>query len=407
MSAESDKKAIYVFKPFIFIQRHPREPKQATRTPRPRSGHRIACDEGNLYSFGGYNPYIPEDDVEMRNDPVWLHTEPLFQELWKFNLCTCKWTSLLSGEHMPRELASNALVLKGATLMVYGGTGVPFGTNCSNQLYVCNLKEDVQIKMQAIEANGNRPPKQYGQALVLDGSYLYTVGGTTGYEYSSDIHRLDLMKAMWEEVYICRGVNGEPDGRYRHELAFDGTRIFVMGGGTVANVYGFEKIPAFNLNTKRWETLLTTGDPTIPSPGVPAPRRCHGCVQLHSDGIQHSSVFISGGYDGSNIFDDLWKLDLATLQWQCLSQCKLPRAVYFHSTAVTPAGQLFSFGGIAHMGNGEFDRTAEVHSVWVCIPKLSEMCWEAIIYYNPSIHNVSSSKLLDSGIPAKFISRIN
>ncbi|GLH12868.1 Kelch domain-containing protein 10 homolog [Gryllus bimaculatus] len=403
MSAKDSGVQLYAFRPFVFVKRHPKT-QTPSKSPLSRSGHRIACDEGNMYSFGGYNPYIPEDEELGEEVHDWQASEPLFKELWKYNFCTSNWTKLLCADDMPNELASNAVILKGTTMMVYGGTGVPFGTTCSNQLYVCNLNE--KIKMNAIQASGELPPKQYGQALVLDGGFLYTVGGTTGYEYSADIHRLNLKTGQWEEVHVCRGGRGEPDGRYRHELAFDGSRIFVMGGGTATDVYGFEKIPAFNLSTGQWETLVTSGDPSLSPPGVPAARRCHGCVQLPSDGIQHSAVFISGGYDGSNIFDDLWKLDLNTLQWQHLSHCKLPRAVYFHSTALTPAGQLFSFGGIADMGNGEFDRTAEVHSTWVCIPKLSEMCWEALVHYNQFIHNVPSANLLNCGIPAKFLSRI-
>jgi hypothetical protein len=77
----------------------------------------------------------------------------------------------------------------------------------------------------------------------LDGLCLYTVGGTTGFDYTADIHRLDLRTGIWEEVYICKGRTWkEPQGRYRHELAFDGTRIYLLGGGTAEAVYGFQVI---------------------------------------------------------------------------------------------------------------------------------------------------------------------
>jgi len=80
----------------------------------------------------------------------------------------------------------------------------------------------------------------FGQALVCHGSYLYTVGGTTGYEYTCDIHRFDLKRGVWEVVYICSGRDElEPYGRYRHELAFDGKMIYVLGGGTSTESYGF------------------------------------------------------------------------------------------------------------------------------------------------------------------------
>lgn len=78
------------------------------------------------------------------------------------------------------------------------------------------------------------------QALVYHSSYLYTVGGTTGYEYTCDIHRFDLKHGVWEIVYVCSGKDeSEPHGRYRHELAFDGKMIYVLGGGTSSESYGF------------------------------------------------------------------------------------------------------------------------------------------------------------------------
>lgn len=71
------------------------------------------------------------------------------------------------------------------------------------------------------------------------GHYLYTVGGTTGYEYTCDIHRFNLRTGVWEAVYICLGRDLEPCGRYRHEIAFDGNMIYVLGGGTSTDAFGF------------------------------------------------------------------------------------------------------------------------------------------------------------------------
>lgn len=83
--------------------------------------------------------------------------------------------------------------------------------------------------------------------------------------------RLDLKLGLWEDVYICQG-NGdyEPPGRYRHEVAFDGVHIFILGGGTAEEAFGFSKIPVFNIETRQWKKLKTLKDPKH---GVPQPRR--------------------------------------------------------------------------------------------------------------------------------------
>ncbi len=87
--------------------------------PRPRSGHRIVCNDSDLYCFGGFNPNIrertsgPIDRID--------RTLYLFQELWKFDLFTKKWSKVYSSttEGMPAELASNAVILRNNMLIVW------------------------------------------------------------------------------------------------------------------------------------------------------------------------------------------------------------------------------------------------------------------------------------------------
>lgn len=43
--------------------------------------------------------------------------------------------------------------------------------------------------MIEVKTTGQLPLPQYGQAIVYHNDYLYAIGGTTGYEYTSDIHR--------------------------------------------------------------------------------------------------------------------------------------------------------------------------------------------------------------------------
>lgn len=66
---------------------------------------------------------------------------------------------------------------------------------------------------------------------------------------------------MWEAVYICQGQSDyEPEGRYRHEVAFDGKNIYILGGGTADEVFDFFDIPMFNVDTKCWHRVKTKRD---------------------------------------------------------------------------------------------------------------------------------------------------
>lgn len=389
---------MYVFRPFAMAEHKP----QSAERPKARSGHRIVCDSKNLYSYGGFNPGISDTDPEMQNNSTWIASKPLFKELWKFNLITQRWKQLPQQKNMPNELASNAVILRGNLLIIHGGTGVPFGDSCSNKLYMCNVHDG---KMMEVPAKGDFPEPQYGQALIYHGPYLYTVGGTTGTGYTCDIHRFDLRTNVWEAVYICSGQDqNEPEGRYRHEVAFDGKMIYVLGGGTATDVFGFSKIPAFDLKTNRWTILQTYGDTGDKS--VPPPRRCHGSVQYKDEKTGVTSVFISGGYNGAYVFSDVWKLDLSLLRWTHLRKCGLPRPVYFHSAAITLEGRMYTFGGIIVKHN-EISRTDAVYSVWLTVPKLSEICWEALNYYYPHLRFRSHDELLLVGIPLKFVQRFD
>lgn len=235
-SLEEDE-CIYKFKPYVLKQHHPKTPEMLI--PRGRSGHRIVSDDTFLYSFGGYNPQLRDDDSTDNN--TGLDTDmKLFKELWRFNFVSGEWRKMVEyGKTMPKELASNAVLLKGSTLIVHGGTGVPFGNTCSNKTYICNLKRDKSLTL--LDTKGNLPLPHYGQSMVLDKHKLYVIGGTSGYEYSSDIYCLDLKTNKWEATYIRKGKDVlEPEGRYRHEVAFINSRIIIFGGGTVEQAFGFK-----------------------------------------------------------------------------------------------------------------------------------------------------------------------
>ncbi|XP_075217092.1 scruin like at the midline [Lycorma delicatula] len=399
-------KVIYSFKPYKFVKCLPvtsRSNNNGQQIPIPRSGHRIACDNVNLYSYGGFNPKVSPGDRRTENDEDWDNYKPLFREVWKLNLASRIWTKL-SCAHIPDVLASNAVTLAGNVLMVFGGTGVPFGAHCSNDLYLCDLSKQNNLSFTFVKASGDVPSPRYGQAIVFHNKYLYTVGGTTGYEYSLDIHCLDLQSKVWEQIYVCNTGCEEPPGRYRHELAFDGNRIFVLGGGTAEVAYGFEVIPSFNLMIRGWESIKTVPDSEHK---YPLARRCHSCVQF-SDIDDKLYAYIIGGYNKYMVFKDVWRLDLTTFQWNKLCD-SYPYPIYFHTSAITPNGKVYTFGGNANFNPSDSVscRTADVYAMWVTIPKLKEICWEALLFYSNNLHMYSDSFLFNSGIPSEFIQRIN
>ena len=51
--------------------------------------------------------------------------------------------------------------------------------------------------------------------------------------------------------------------------------------------------------------------------------------------IDTLDAYIFGGYNGADIFGDVWRLDLDTLAWKKLPN-DMAEPAYFHGTTITP-----------------------------------------------------------------------
>ncbi|KFB48395.1 AGAP005004-PA-like protein [Anopheles sinensis] len=412
--AMAKRRSVFAFRPFEVCDVDyrstasltPRGSGSGRKFPKARSGHRIVCSDSAIYCFGGFNPNNPTTQ-NVNNDHN-REDSCLFEELWKFDMVRKQWSLLLdSKDDLPIELASNAMLLYGDTIMIFGGTGFPFGMNCSNKLYVCPTvnKSIGSLEMLEIEVTGDPPPPQYGQGIVCHDNYLYTIGGTNGFDYTLDVHRLHLPTRSWECAYECRpNINDDPLGRYRHELAYDDSKIYVIGGGTSDSVFILSSIPAYDMKTNKWDYCVTKPDPKAGLPGIPAARKCHSCVQIQTD--QGLEVIVAGGYDGVMYFRDIWKLNLSSLEWKLMQKSSLPHPSFFHDAATTSDGCMYIFGGITFNNNTNV-RTNTLLKMWTTIPRLSVIAWEALLHYIPGLPSRSKEELLEAGIPRQFVSRVH
>lgn len=356
-----------------------------------------------MYSFGGYNPHIQNDDADLSDDSEWSDTRPLFRELWKFDMTLKRWLKLKTGGESPTQLASHCAVIVDRLLIVYGGTGVPFGQSSSNFIYTCNLDSLMWQKMPVSEksVHAHQPIEQYGQAIAVDTDEccLYVIGGTTGYRYTIDVHKFCFKTHTWSELYRkIWGNSSFPEERYRHEVVLYKKKLYVFGGGTADNCFGFKDVGEFDLKTRSWSALTTIAD-TIENT-YPIARRCHGCVQLGNE------IYIVGGIDGTEICGDMWRLNLDTRQWTRITE-KMPLPVYFHGTAVSPSGQMFVFGGVNSTPHNT--RNNDLYSVWLEKPPLKDLAWQALVSFcdMSSLGKASPEELIKLGIPLYYIRRLH
>lgn len=160
----------------------------------------------------------------------------------------------------------------------------------------------------------------------------------------------------------------------------------------------------FDLDTKTWSILMAKADDSSTQPLAPLPRKCHSAVQI--DTPNGAQVFVAGGSDGQSVFDDIWRLNVSDLQWTLMKTAQLPNPLYFHSSAVTSYGCMFIFGGIEPKQDAT-SRNNILYKVWLCIPKLSEICFDALMHFHPNLEQIDKTSLLNLGIPKHLVQRVH
>lgn len=195
----------------------------------------------------------------------------------------------------------------------------------------------------------------------------------------------------------------EPIGRYRHEIAIDDHYIYIFGGGTSDAVFDLKTLPVFDLEMRKWSKVLMLPDPVE---GYPKPRKCHSLVQHTTrdiDGFEETCVFVAGGNASGIPLNDIWKLSFKTRRWMRFKQTNLQTSLFFHDACITPDGAMYIFGGISTLST----RTNNLFKMWVTIPKLSSIAWEALVHYYPYIPKASKSYMLEKGVPLDFANRVH
>ncbi|KAK7068074.1 hypothetical protein SK128_013744 [Halocaridina rubra] len=358
--------------------------------PLGRSGHRISCSDSFLYCVGGYHPAYGT-----------------LREAWRLNLSTGEWEQLSDSSATPPTSISHCMVSVGHDLLTFGGTGFPFGSVMSSDIHACNKTTG---EWRTISAEGEAPPHLYGQACRRLGDYVYTVGGTSGYHFSLQVHVFHLPTSTWRCLASSQMFKqeNEPSGRYKAEIGVIPNQIVVVGGSSASTVFPLDEVPVFDNLTGEWSLKATKQDPRLHA--YPSPRKCHAAVQRGTD------LYIIGGADGNEVFDDIWKLNLITLAWSRLDLVT-PVPLYFHDAAVTPNGCLYIYGGSTSLGSGE--RSSRVFRTRLQAPPLLEAAWDTFTINCPAITipmpdyltvnqgGPTHSDFLEAGVPRGLVERLN
>eukprot|EP00405_Crypthecodinium_cohnii_P046396 CAMPEP_0206586266 /NCGR_PEP_ID=MMETSP0325_2-20121206/36914_1 /ASSEMBLY_ACC=CAM_ASM_000347 /TAXON_ID=2866 /ORGANISM="Crypthecodinium cohnii, Strain Seligo" /LENGTH=857 /DNA_ID=CAMNT_0054093979 /DNA_START=48 /DNA_END=2621 /DNA_ORIENTATION=+ len=249
-----------------------------------------------------------------------------FDDLYMLDLDLRQWRRIEASGDRPSGRASHSVVTDdiAGVMYIFGGSGSHFGY--TNRRDLCEFCFDTESWRLLSNPQEDVPSARYGQSLVAYKLGLYVWGGTHGTNYPTDMHRFDLCSKQWE----CVVTTGDlPCGRYRHQAMVKDDFMYIVGGSGI-NKYG--DVYTFHFGTNNWTKLQCTG--TDLSNG----RYAHSAV------LRDGHMYLYGGSDGIR-HDDLQQLDLDTRVWSRVHvHGACPPCRDFHA-AVLRRGSMVIFGG--------------------------------------------------------------
>ncbi|TLD25701.1 cell polarity protein-like protein [Venturia nashicola] len=192
-----------------------------------------------------------------------------------------------------------------------------------------------------VNTTSEGPGPRVGHASLLVGNAFIVFGGDTKLEdgdvLDDTLYLLNTATKQWSRASPA---GPRPAGRYGHTLNILGSKIYIFGGQVEG--YFFNDLVAFDLNSlqmagNRWEVMIPNGgDGTGP---VPKPRTNHSIVTWQD------KLYLFGGTDGTQWFNDVWTYDPRTNAWSeldCIGYIPAPREG--HAAALVN-DTMYIFGG--------------------------------------------------------------
>ena len=215
------------------------------------------------------------------------------------------------------------------------------------------------LSMSTIDAhNDDDGPASLSDATTaIHGDRLFVFGGITSSRKSnSNVWMLNLKTLLWKAVNTIRP-----------PLAIYGQKTFLVQDSVyffaANNSVKWNEVHMFNLNTLEWTITKTNAGPPI---------RVHHSVNAlisatGNKGKGWKSLIIFGGKQkNGDIMSDIWKFNLETNSWECLSPTGcFPCARYRHA-AVLEDGTMYIHGGKNKFGSllGDIMAFDFVQNMW-------------------------------------------
>lgn len=184
------------------------------------------------------------------------------------------------------------------------------------------------------------PPsaRQYHSAVYdqVNGTMVIFGGSSASSVAYNDISYYSMTTGLWSTGVTVGG--SIPMARYGHSAVTTGMNTMIVFGGRNSTT-PYNDISVFNLLSNQWVSVTTTGPP-------PPPRAFHSAVV---DTYYHN-MYVYGGTDGTNFFQDLYELNLDTFAWTCITNTTSAGPRAWHVAVMSHSRVMVVYGGIESSG---------------------------------------------------------
>lgn len=246
------------------------KPRVTGDLPPPRRAHTATMVDRRLFVFaGGDGPHY-------------------FNDLYVFDTVALHWIKPDVYGQAPSPRRAHTSNYYNGKLIIFGGGN---GVGALNDVYVLDVMDMNRLEWHRIDCHGKIPiGRGYHTSNLVDGK-LIVIGGSDGHMSFNDIHILKLDTQIWYQIKT-----DEIHNRLGHTATQVGSYLFVVGGHDSQRYT--PDVLTLNLVNLQWEPRRVCGH-------TPAGRG------YHQAWLRDSRLFVHGGFDGKEIYDDLYYIDLS------------------------------------------------------------------------------------------------